>query len=650
MDRERDRDLGDRFERERRREFDGSPFENDDLFRYGGLALAGALAVCLTFWLAVQIASLLHFDWVPLGKGLSSAPKAIAGLVRNPTDPSAGYSPSIAPLVAPAWLLYPVLAGLVFLEARYGLRGYRWFRRWRAPGGDVDHTRWATEDDLAVISDTRKNANLDQGVVLAVSQKGKPIYLERQSHAVVVAGTRSGKTAGLCIPALLTYPGAIIATSVKNDLVSRTIEHRSQMGEVFVFDPVRTTGLSENSIAGWTPLEASKDWHGAQRTAAALVDVAMSKKSGGGSDNLEFFKRMSAQTLPVLLFASAAMEQDMRRVMRWMHWLGDKGTQQEIEGILRWADNVRALDSWHGFLSREPRLRDSIAATMESALVSYEDEAVLHNAMRCDITPERFFNGEANTLYVCAPMAEQSRLEPVFVALMQDLLLWVTAQPEPLEMPLLGVFDEAGNIAALPLLPEILSTAGSQNVSILTSWQDFSQIRARYGSQWNTILNNSRAKLVLPGVADPETIGYFTNVTGETVEDQVSISGGQHHRQLSVGQSRRSLLTPATIREQRLGDAILVYGHLPPSKVRLRMYFSDPELSARARGAAPTGSSGRAVRGTVSGAFSKAGELAAKARQLRPQDSPPASPEQRAAEDPWLDDQPPSFRRLRGGD
>jgi type IV secretory pathway TraG/TraD family ATPase VirD4 len=273
------------------------------------------------------------------------------------------------------------------------------------------------------------------------------------------------------------------------------------------------------------------------------------------------------------------MDESMWRVMNWLQHLDEDATLAYIEAILRWTKNRRAFDAWTGFVATERRLKGNIRATIEAALLSYQSEAVEHNSRHCDIVPERLFNGGANTLYVCAPMAEQSRLEPVFVALIQGLLFWITEQPEPQRMPVLVVLDEAANIAALSELPSLISTIGGHNVQLITCWQDFAQMRARYGDQSQSIINNSRAKLVLRGVSDPETIRIFAAMTGEMIESQdsvsVSDSGGKHR---SFGETRRSILTPAVIRQQKQGEAILVYGHMPPAKIKLRLWFKDNEL------------------------------------------------------------------------
>jgi type IV secretory pathway TraG/TraD family ATPase VirD4 len=182
-------------------------------------------------------------------------------------------------------------------------------------------------------------------------------------------------------------------------------------------------------------------------------------------------------------------------------------------------------------------------------------------------------------------MSEQSRLEPIFVALMQGILVDISDLPHNLKMPMLVALDEAANIAGMPKLPEFLSTIGSKGVSIITAWQDFSQIEAKYGKSKNTVLNNSRGKLILPGVTDPETLKYFSDIGGQEIIDSVSVSRQERDhqsRQLSVNEREKPLLDTTTLREQKFGHGILVYGNLPAVRIKLKMFFQDPELREKA--------------------------------------------------------------------
>ena len=68
-----------------------------------------------------------------------------------------------------------------------------------------------------------------------------------------------------------------------------------------------------------------------------------------------------------------------------------------------------------------------------------------------------------------------------------------------LEQPLLLCLDEAGNVAPLPNLAEIASTAPSHNIQLVSIFHDLAQARSRYGRQAETVVNSHRARMLLPG-------------------------------------------------------------------------------------------------------------------------------------------------------
>ncbi len=572
---------------------DGVPDSHAEQIMWG---LGIILVLTSTFWLSFWVSSLLSFHWLPL-RALANLPQAVVGMISHKGDPGAGWNGtpwehSIAP--RPIFIL-------VFMAVVYGeYHGIKLLlakkREWQYKGVE-DAAHWASDGELKEILDPPTypllqmvgyKAKPAKGVVLGLTEDSKRVVrLQPQNHAIIVAGTRSGKTAGLCTPALLSFDGICIATSVKDDLVKDTLAERKKRGQVFIFDPARQLDIDDKDISYWSPLDSIKEWRDAMRVSEALLSSGMGK--GGGGDTMGYFRAMAQQMFPVLLYAAAVHGHDMRMVMKWLHGIDSPQTHAEVHAILRWKKNTDALRTWKGFLARPPKSRGDISSTVQSALVPYEDPKIQQSAIVVDkplhqqISPEALFDGGQNTLYIVAAPSDLERLEAVFVALIQGLLEYVTDLPRNLETPCLVVLDEAANISALPKLPTFLSTIGSKNVSIITSWQDFAQINNRYGDAKNTILNNSRGKIILPGVSDPETLNYFKDITGEAVHESVSVSRSESDskksgRQLSIGEQRRHLLNQVTLVQQEFGNGILVYGNLPPARLQLRLFFKDPEL------------------------------------------------------------------------
>lgn len=103
-------------------------------------------------------------------------------------------------------------------------------------------------------------------------------------------------------------------------------------------------------------------------------------------------------------------------------------------------------------------------------------------------------------------------------------------------------------------------------------------MRARYGARAPTVLNNHRAKVFLPGIADPDTLEYASRLIGDEEVRMPSVtrdSGGRHSTTSTSGPRR--LLPPEELRCLPPGQAVLVYGTLPPARLRLRPWWAGPQ-------------------------------------------------------------------------
>ena len=129
----------------------------------------------------------------------------------------------------------------------------------------------------------------------------------------------------------------------------------------------------------------------------------------------------------------------------------------------------------------------------------------------------------------------------------------------------------AANIAPIPDLATLASTAGGEGIQLVTIYQDLSQLRHRYGTEWGSIASNHVAKVVLPGVTDPETLSYFSATVGdEEVLMTSTSSGASGKRSTSESVQRRPVLSQRDLRELPRGQGLCVYGARPPARFLLR--------------------------------------------------------------------------------
>jgi hypothetical protein len=266
--------------------------------------------------------------------------RALVSLPWHPGDPAAGYPPAAAAdLSGPVvwWSVAGVVLAVLVGVATWAVVRIRQQRR---RGG------WARRRDLRALRCG------SEGVLLGLHH-GRPVAVEERHSTLVIGATQTHKTTGLAVPAILEADDlAVIALSVKDDIVSDTIGWRSTLpGRHWLFDPTdaliprggreglridvdtaRRLALRPRLIrSGWSPLAMTATWQGALLTA---FDLAA--------------RRCRTSSRPPV--------------------------SSSVRGSTR------------------------VAASSEC----------------CDLDPAAFFNGDPNTLYLVAPPSNQDRLRVVF--------------------------------------------------------------------------------------------------------------------------------------------------------------------------------------------------------------------------------------------
>jgi type IV secretion system protein VirD4 len=450
--------------------------------------------------------------------------------------------------------------------------------------------RWAKPRDLHALM-VRPGQHGDRTVLGTIA--GRFVAAERQVSTIVIAPTRSGKTSGLMIPAILEHQGPVIATSVKGDLLA-TAAHRQTIGEVRVFDPTGATGWP---ASGWSPVAASRTWLGARRTADRLLRQA---RQGNGS-HTDFWQGMGMRFLAPLLFAAAQADASMRDVLRWVELVQQDEPRAALQQVAETAEGFGALTSLESLWREDHRIRGSVVQTVATALEAYQDAGVMQAATRHDITADWLLNPDCcNTLYVIAPADDQERLEGVFAALLTDLIAAAfakaTSQGRPLDPVLQCVLDEAPYIARLPNLARIASTGAGEGIRLLTAAQTMSQFVERWGqAEAETIIAGHPSRIFGAGLSDPTSLSYLRTTLGEEEVQTLTRRGTLGQSDRTNGTTFRPLVDGPTAREH--DRPILVYGTLPPARLRLRPWFRDRRLRKMVESASPAIRTAHAANG-----------------------------------------------------
>jgi type IV secretion system protein VirD4 len=564
-------------------------------------AVAGAAAATLvSAWLWVGTAALLFgAGWPQL-----SIATLIGGLGELPShagDPRFAFPPTVREQLPGTAGFYAALCVMLLLAAAAATLALQITKRLGVGRGRrARHgARWARSGELRPLRRSVPRVLQRQRTAadarLALGYRGARLLRAEQRHALVVFGPpQSGKSTAIAIPNLLEWDSAAIASSIKSDLLDATLARRRQLGEVMIFDPLRLQGQPGST---WSPLNQAGTWDGALSTALRLASAGEieSRNVKGG----DFWSAAAEQRLAPLLYAATRAGKDMRAVVRWAYGQGEA----ELPGLLhelleqrgtaaQRADAQAAFDAHSGFAALAGDTRSSVESTVQMLLRGYRSQLVQQSASSCEITGERLLQS-ANTLYLIGDPHRSKLLRPIFLALLAELVDFAYAKANATEgkrlaAPLLLCLDELGNTAPLANLGEIASSAPSHNIQLISIFHDLAQAKSRYGDQAQTVINSHRARMLLPGVADLETLRYFSGLVGE--EEVRERAERSEHR---PPPRRRPLAAPEQLRQIEQARALVIYGRLAPTMVRLRMHFKSRRLRRLASAADRRQSDGR---------------------------------------------------------
>jgi type IV secretion system protein VirD4 len=568
------------------------------------LTLIGlALVVGVAVWVWGGVAGLLFGSgWPPIGAGqtfgvLVRLPGRLADPAQAWPRPARARLPGAAAIYATLGLVAGGAIALCAAVSRSGLAG--------GLRGPTDGAHWATPSELRLLYESSMRRRLARrrerataktqpagssgvrpagGGRLALGRShGRLLYTE-QRHALVAFGPpQSGKSAGLAVPALLEWDGPAVASSIKTDLLACTISRRRELGEVFVFDPFALSGGGSHT---WSPLAGAHSWDGALEVAWRLA--AAGELDQKGVEGGDFWAIAAEQRLAPLLYVAARTDAGMDAVVRWTYGQGAReldAAVSELTGSARdeaeLADAHAAYDALRAFETQADRTRSSIEATAQGLLRAYRFERVLRSARGCEITADGLLDQRA-TLYLIGDAKASKLLRPIFLALLSEIVdrayERATLGGGRLALPLLLCLDEAGNVAPLPNLGEVASTAPSHNIQLVSIFHDLAQARSRYGRQAETVINSHRARMLLPGVGDLDTLRYFSSLAGEEEVRDTTRTSGAGGSNRTTGRRRRPLIAPEQLRQLPQGQALLLYGRIPPTRLTLRMWFADRRL------------------------------------------------------------------------
>jgi type IV secretion system protein VirD4 len=434
-------------------------------------------------------------------------------------------------------------------------------------------SRWARSSDLARLGRSRNAGRLaGDGIVLGFL-RGQPMQSPAEDNVLLLGVQRSGKTSAIVVPTLLTWSGATVATSTKEELVNLTHDLRKRIGPTWVFAPLDEdrSWLDRLGIPAstWNPLDAAS-------TSGAAAELADHFTAQGKRGQNAHWYLAASSLISGLAVCEREHGGDMRSVLARLN----RTASSEYVGLARTVKDPTAAELLLAYALTPDKEAGSVASTARSSLSLWTDERVA-TATSSGPNPldlDRLLR-EAGTLYLVAPAEDAERCRPLFSALLMSLLRRATARARTqggvLSPRLLVTLDEAANFARIPRLAGYASSGPGQGIQLLLCYHDLAQIEAGYGAEEaRTIWNNCRARVLLPGQGDIRTLELFTRAIGD--ETRLYRSRQSDSRFSSSVEQRVGKPLASVDELRRMTQAVLLYANAPPARLELRRWDQVP--------------------------------------------------------------------------
>ena len=381
-----------------------------------------------------------------------------------------------------------------------------------------------------------------KGAYLGEDSDGSLIYLSKEQTLAVLGAPRSGKSTRVFVQSITAFPGLAVCTSTRApgqqqhpDIIEVSESARLQLADVSGGNVVHVAldPASPTHYKSWNFLEGCKDWKVAEERARFFVSASLVGEHT--VNNADFFRGAAIQALaPVMMACAFAGEPANRfaQIVRRMQLRRSKsatGLFNSMQGIKdrfiakRGATHPASL-ALANFLSK-----DKISDETRQNVMSVIGNVILPSIERCcpdgrdEFTLSELFDGDS-TLYLQARSSDTQIVAPFVAALVGSLVTqWRTTAVEERPTGCMLALDEVANIAPIHTLPELMSTAGGDGITVVLGVQDIERMNAIWPGQGYGIVEEG-SQLLLGGYRDaaylqrvseltPLVNRYHTNVT-----------------------------------------------------------------------------------------------------------------------------------------
>lgn len=351
-------------------------------------------------------------------------------------------------------------------------------------------------------------------------------------HLLTCAPTGEGKGRCCAMPALLDYPGQIVAVDIKGELYECTHRRRREMGQqVIKLDPFHVV---DDHTDGLNPLDIFQLKSADPDTDSQMLASMLAEGNKFGRD--PFWDNTAGGLNSGVINYLVTMQPHEKQNLNEMRRLLNKDDVVYNLAVLldTVGKNMRELayQEFSSFLQLSERdTRPGVLATAQAYTKTFNSERVSKMLETSSFSLQEFADGKPMTIYIIVPperLESHKALLRISLAALFGAVFSRRHMPDPRTLFLI---DEAGNLGAFPMMKAAMTLCRGFGVRCWTFWQDMQQLTDSYPTCWKTIINNAGA-LQLFGLNTQLMAREWADVLGCSTETLLNLKPNEQMLQL----------------------------------------------------------------------------------------------------------------------
>lgn len=357
---------------------------------------------------------------------------------------------------------------------------------------------------------------------------GTPIGYITDKHILTIAPTRSDKGRAAVNPNLLRYPGSMLATSAKSDLIRETLRHRSEaLGQTCRFiAPFDDLPEFEPYRAVFNPLTLLNPDSPTLVEDADLIADALIVPGEDKEMHWSEKARTYAGRGLILHVATHPRYEGRRDLVTVYELLLGRCEELEEEMLGNDAAGGAVMDTACDYYETPDNERGSVLSTARRhlAFLAYPQ---VQRALRGE--PARVLNladlkRTRMTLYICLPAMRLATCGRLFRLLTQLTLAALEREPAKPEFPVRLVLDEFAAFDRMVTVEKAVGQIAGLNCQLHIVLQDLAQLQAIYDKRAESFLANA-GLIQTFACADNTTLQWLEARLGQTTVLTPQFSG-----------------------------------------------------------------------------------------------------------------------------